>query len=162
MNDQKVRRWAGSFGVAGFVVFLLALPTYFVPGSVPRLEDAEQFSAYVTRINTFILIRATLADPLILVGLLVFLAGLRHLIRQARQDYEWIATLVFGAGLVMIALELVGDGLEAGAALDTAVKADPTVIRGLMEGSFPLYGAIGLIMSALLLASAGYATLGPT
>ena len=160
MNDQKVRRWAGWFGVAGFVVFLLALPTYFVPGSVPRLEDAEQFSAYVTRINTFILIRATLADPLILVGLLVFLAGFRHLIRQARQDYEWIATLVFGAGLVMIALELVGDGLEAGAALDTAVKADPTVIRALMEGSFPLYGAIGLIVSALLLASAGYATLG--
>jgi hypothetical protein len=159
VSDQKVRRWAGSFGVAGFVVFLLALPTYFVPGSVPRLEDAEQFSAYVTRTNTFILIRATLADPLILVGLLVFVAGFRHLIRQARQDYEWIATLVFGAGLVMIALELVGDGLEAGAALDTAVKADPTVIRGLMEGSFPLYGAIGLIMLALSLASAGYAPL---
>ena len=29
-----------------------------------------------------------------------------------------------------------------------------------MEGSFPIYGAIGLIMSALLLASAGYAILG--
>jgi hypothetical protein len=28
-----------------------------------------------------------------------------------------------------------------------------------MEGSFVFYGAIGLIMSAVLLASAGYATL---
>ena len=29
-----------------------------------------------------------------------------------------------------------------------------------MEGSFPIYGAIGLVMSALLLASVGYAILG--
>ena len=68
-----------------------------------------------------------------------------------------IGTLVFGVGLVVIAIELVADGLEAGSALDTWVKADPTVVRGLMEGSFPLFGAIGLILSALLLASAGYA-----
>jgi len=67
--------------------------------------------------------------------------------------------LVFGAGLVVIALELAGDALGGGAALDTSVKADPSVVRGLWEGSFVFYGAIGLIMSALLLASAGYATL---
>lgn len=29
-----------------------------------------------------------------------------------------------------------------------------------MEASFPLYGAIGLIMAALMLVAAGYATLG--
>ena len=161
MNDLKVRRWAGSFGVTGFIVFLVALPLYFVgvgPGA--RLEDTAQFSDFVTRTHTFILIRTALADPLIMVGLLVFLAGFRHLIRQARSDYEWVATLVFGVGLMLFAIELVGDGLEAGAALDTSVKADPTAVRALMEGSFPMYGAIGLIMSAFLLASAGYATLG--
>ena len=114
----------------------------------------------MTRTHTFILIRTALADPLIMVGLLVFLAGFRHLIRQARSDYEWVATLVFGVGLMLFAIELVGDRLEAGAALDTSVKADPTAVRALMEGSFPMYGAIGLIMSAFLLASAGYATLG--
>lgn len=161
MNDLKVRRWAGGFGVAGFIVFLVALPLYFVGmGPAARLEDTAQFTDLVTRTNTFILIRTTLADPLIMVGLLVFLAGFTHLIRQARQDYEWVATLVFGVGLVVVVLALVGDGLEAGAALDTWVKADPTAVRGLMEGSFPIYGAIGLIMSALLLGSAGYATLG--
>jgi len=152
---------AGGFGVAGFIVFLVALPLYFIGmGPAARLEDTAQFSAMVTRTNTFILIRATLADPLIMVGLLVFLAGFRHLIKQARPDYEWISTLIFGVGLIVVTLALVGDGLEAGAALDTWVNADPTVVRGLMEGSFPIYGAIGLIMSALLLASAGYATLG--
>jgi Na+/phosphate symporter len=160
MNDLKVRRWAGAFGVAGFVLFLVALPLYFIgPQPVARLEDTVQFSDSVTRASTLILTRATLADPLIMACLLVFLAGFRHLIRQARPDYEWVGTLVFGAGLVVITLELAGDALEGGAALDTFVKADPTVVRGLMEGSFVFYGAIGLIMSALLLASAGYATL---
>ncbi len=160
MNDQKIRRWAGGFGIAGFVVFLAALPLYFVgvgPGA--PLEDAAQFSDLIARTNTFILIRTALADPLIYVGFLVFLAGFRHLIRQARPDYEWIATLVFGVGLVVITVELVGDGLEAGAALDTWVKTDPTAVRALMEGSFPMFGALGLILSALMLASAGYATL---
>jgi len=159
MSDLTVRRWAGAFGVAGFVVFLVALPLYFIGMTDAPLEDAERFSDYVTSVNTSILIRTSLADPLIMVGLMVFLAGFRHLIRQARQEYEWLATLVFAVGVVVITLELVGDGLEAGAALDTVAKADPTVVRGLMEASFPMYGAIGLIMSALLLASAGYATL---
>jgi hypothetical protein len=159
MTDLTVRRWAGAFGVAGFVVFLVALPLYFSGMTNAPLEDAERFSAYVTSVNTSILIRTSLADPLIMVGLMVFLAGFRHLIRQARQDCEWLGTLVFAVGVVVITLELVGDGLEAGAALDTVARADPTVVRGLMEASFPLYGAIGLIMSALLLAAAGYATL---
>lgn len=160
MNDLKVRRWAGSFGVAGCVVFLVALPLYFVgPQPTARLEDTLQFSDSVSRASAFILTRATLADPLIMAGLLVFLAGFRHLIRKARPDYEWVSALVFGAGLVVITLELAGDALQGGAALDTSVKADPSVARGLFEGSFVFYGAIGLIMSALLLASAGYATM---
>ena len=159
MNDLKVRRWAGWFGVAGFAVFLVALPLYFIGvGPAARLEDAAQFSDLVTRTNTLILIRTSLADPLIMVGFLVFLAGLRHLIRQARQEYEWVGSLVFGVGVIVIAVELVGDGLQAGAALDTWVKADPSAVRALNEGSFPMYGAVGLILAALLLASAGYAT----
>jgi hypothetical protein len=160
MNDLKMRRLTGAFGVAGFVVFLVALPLYFLgPQPVARLEDTVQFSDSVSRASTLILTRTTLADPLIMACLLVFLAGFRHLIRQARPDYEWVGTLVFGSGLVVIALELAGDALGGGAALDTSVKADPSVVRGLWEGSFVFYGAIGLIMSALLLASAGYATL---
>jgi hypothetical protein len=160
MNDLKVRRWAGAFGVAGFVVFLVALPLYFVgPQPAARLEDTVQFSDSLSRASTLILMRTTLADPLIMVGFLVMLSGLRRLIRQARPDDEWVSTLVFGAGLVVITLELAGDALAGGAALDTSVKADPSVVKGLWEGSFVFYGAIGLIMSALLLASAGYATL---
>lgn len=85
MDDRKIRRWAGGFGVGGFVVFLAALPLYFVgvgPG-VP-LDQTAQFGEFVARTSTYILIRTTLADALIMVGLLVFLAGFRHRIRQAR------------------------------------------------------------------------------
>jgi hypothetical protein len=91
--------------------------------------------------------------------LLIFLAGFRQQIRHARPEYEWLATLVFGAGVAVLVLELCGDALQGGAALDTVARADPVAVKGLMVGSFVLYGAIGLIMSALLLASAGYAIL---
>lgn len=159
MNDARVRRWAGTFGVAGFVVFLAALPLYYLAGPEPPIEDTAATSAFVTRASTFILTRATLADPLIMIGFLVFLAGFRHTIRLARPDHEWVSTLVFGAGLVVITLELVGDALQAAAALDTIVKPEPAVVRGLIEASFPFFGAVGLLMSALFLSSAGYATL---
>jgi hypothetical protein len=89
MDDQKIRRWAGGFGVGGFVVFLAALPLYFVgvgPG-VP-LEEKAEFSAFVARTSTLIIIRTTLADSLIMVGLVVFLAGFRHVVRRARPDFE--------------------------------------------------------------------------
>src|SRR5579859_6828644 len=109
MNDLKVRRWTGAFGVAGFVVFLLALPLYFIgPQPITRLQDTVQFSDSVSRASTLILIRTTLADPLIMACLLVFLAGFCRLIRQARPDAEWVSTLVFGAGLVVFTLELAG------------------------------------------------------
>jgi len=66
------------------------------------------------------------------------LAGLRHLIRQARQEYERVGSLVLGVGVVVSAVELMGDGLQAGAALDTWMKADPTAVSALNESSFPM------------------------
>lgn len=161
MSEKKVLRWTGVFGIAAFGLILAAQPLYFVsPQPAARLEDAVQFSDSVSKASALILTRATLADPLIMACLLVFLAGFRHLIQQVRPDYSWVAALVFGAGLVVATLELVGDALQGAAALDTlSGNADPSAVRGLWEASFVFYGAIGLIMSALLLASAGYAIL---
>jgi hypothetical protein len=160
MHPLSARRLTGAFGAAGFVLFLAALPLYFIgPQPAARLEDAVRFSDSVSRASTSILARATLADPLIMACLLVFLAGFRAMIRQARPDREWASDLVFGGGLVVITLELAGDALQGGAALDASAVADPAVVRSLWEGSFVFYGAIGLMMSALLLASAGYAIL---
>ncbi len=159
MNDLNVRRWTGAFGVASIALILAAQPLWFLGGTAPRLEETVQFSEYVSR-NSAIILSRSLADTLIMVCFLVFLAGLRHLIRQARPDYEWAATLVFGVGLVFAMLTLLGDALAAGAALDTVGgQAEPVVVRALWEASVPAFGAMGLIIMALFMASAGYATL---
>jgi hypothetical protein len=159
-RPSNTRRLTGAFGAAGFVVFLAALLLYFVgPQPVARLEDAARFSDSVGRASASILARATLADPFIMACFLVSLAGFRATIRQARPDREWASDLVFGGGLVVITLELAGDALQGGAALDASAVADPAVVRSLWESSFVFYGAIGLMMSPLLLASAGYAIL---
>ena len=76
-SHLDVARWAGAVGLAGFVVFLVALPLYFV-GAQPtaRLEDTVAFASSVGAARTSILVRTTLADPLIMACLVVFLAGL--------------------------------------------------------------------------------------
>lgn len=159
-NLLLIRRFAGWSGIIGFLAFLIALPLYFIDANLAApLDQTLKFTNYITRTNTLILVRATLADSLIMVGLIIFLGGFRSLIKQTKQDFEWIATLIFGVGIIVIVIELVGDGLQAGAALDTVVNANPMIVRGLTEASFPMYGAIGLIMSALLLALSGYAIL---
>ena len=159
MNDSRVSRWTGAFGVAGFVVFLCALPLYYLGGQEPPIQETAQTGEFVARTGALIIARATITDPLIMVCILVFLAGFRNLVRQTQPEYEWASTLVFGSGLAVIILELVGDALQGAAALDAFAKPEPVVIRGLLEASFPFYGAVGLIMSALFLASAGYLTL---
>ena len=157
MNDLKVLRWTGAFGVAAGVLLLVASPLYVVMGTPPSLGDGALFSEYVTRNNT-ILITTKLVDMGYLVGFIVFAAGLRHLIRQVRPDYEWLAALVFGSALVQTASVLMFEALVGGAALDTFTKPDPTVVRALTEASLAIT-AFGFILTALFLASASYAIL---
>jgi hypothetical protein len=100
-----------------------------------------------------------LLDMCIYARFMIFLAGFRHLIRKARPEYEWAATLVFGAGLIWMAVTLVADSLEGGAALDTlGGKADPTAVRALVEGALLIYnGPIAFVTTGLFLGGAGYA-----
>lgn len=159
-SGPNVARWAGAFGLAALAVFLVATPLYFIgPAQPTGTVDGGTLADFLAKTHTQILTRATIADPIIIGCFVVFLAGLRHLIRQARPDYEWLATLVFAVGLVLSTLQLVADGLQGGAALDASVRAEPTVVRGLFEASYVFYGAIGLIVAAFMLATAGSAIL---
>jgi hypothetical protein len=85
MSDERVRRWTGTFGIAAFLVFLAALPLYFL-GPNPVLPQDAGFTSYVTQTSNLIVTRAALADPLLICCALVFMAGFRHLVRQARSD----------------------------------------------------------------------------
>jgi hypothetical protein len=156
MTDLNLRRWTGAFGLGAGVLILLAIGLYLAAGSAPRIEDAAKFSDYVTKNNSLIL-TTTVVDALNAACFIVFLAGLRHLIRQARPDQEWVATLVFGAGLIDAALSLVFDALLGAAALDTVNKAEPIVVRALAEGSTLIISSVGLVVRALFLSASGYA-----
>jgi hypothetical protein len=159
-GGPNVARWAGAFGLAALVVFLLATPLYFIgPAQPAGATDGGTLAAFLTKTSAQVLTRTTIADPIIIGCFLIFLAGLRHLIRQARPDHEWLATLVFAIGVALSTLQLVADGLQGGAALDASSKAEPMVVRGLFEASYVFYGAIGLIVAAFMLASAGFAIL---
>lgn len=160
MDDRNVGRWTGGFGAASGVLLLVVLVLYFVAGTTPRAEDTAQFTDYVSTHNNLLLTIALLY-ALSAACFIVFVAGLRHLVRQSKPEYSAVSVVVFAAGLVDATIALVGFVFIGGAALDTVNhKPDPSVVSALGEASTPAFGAIGLIALALFLASAGYATLG--
>jgi hypothetical protein len=92
--------------------------------------------------------------------LIVFLAGFRQIITHARHDLQWIADIAFGAGLVFVAVTMVGDAMEAGAALDTVDMApDASAIRALTEGHILMFGTTGCVLLALVSGASGYVTI---
>ena len=160
MSDLSVRRLTGWFGLAIVALNWAMFPLYLIPGNPPLFQDTARYIAYWNSINSFVMLRVLL-DILECASLLVFAAGLRHLIRQARSNYEWIGTLAFGSALALSTVTLVAASLEGGAALDAINgPADPSAIRALSEGYILIYQSIGCILIALFSAAAGYATMG--
>lgn len=115
------------------VLLLIDFPFRVALGVPPLFEDATAYADYVTKTSGSTL-TIIVIDMFMMACVLVFLAGFRHLIHKARADCEWVGTLVFGTGLALITLELVGDALQGGAALDTFVRVDPAGEPGLNIG----------------------------
>ncbi|WP_157887862.1 hypothetical protein [Frondihabitans sp. PAMC 28766] len=96
-------------------------------------------------------------DTALMGFLIVFLTGFRQLVVRARSDLQWLADLVYGAGLAFVAVTLVGDSLEGGAALDAAGShPNAVVLQALTEAHTLLFGATGCLLTALILGVAGY------
>jgi hypothetical protein len=158
MNDLSASHRTGAFGLACVIFWLSQFPLYMV-GSPPSVYDGAAFGQHLLSIKNIAFTRILL-DQGVFVTLLVFAAGLRHLIRQARPEQEWAGTLVFGAALVWIAVTLVADGLEGGATLYAlSGKPDPSAVRALIEGTLLIFnGSTAFAMTGMFLAAAGYAT----
>ena len=144
--------------VVAAVLLLAFSPLYVIAGKPPPLTDAAAFTSYVTKHNV-IGVTTKLADTLYVAAFIVFIAGLRQLIRHARPDGEMLPSLVFGAGLAAALVFPAGDVLADGAALDTNSKPDLVAIRALTEASLVAFGAIGFLTTALFLAAASRAIL---
>jgi hypothetical protein len=128
-------------------------------GTRPSLGDSTKLIEFINghAIETLVVI---IVDTFLMACLIVFFAGLRQLIIRSSKELSWIADLAFGAGLVFVAITLIGDSMDAGAALDTvgSYAPDASVLRALTEGHMLLFGSIGCILIALITSAFSYAT----
>ena len=158
MNDSKLVRWTGVFGLLCVLLWLSQFPLYML-GSPPSVYDGAAFGAHLLAIKNVAFTRILL-DQGVYVSMLIFAAGFRQLILRARPECEWVGTLMFGAALVWTAVTLVADGLEGGAALDAmSGRTDASSVRALIEGTLLIYnGSTAFVMTAMFLGAAAYAT----
>lgn len=140
----NIRRFTGTFGLLTAGLFLISIPLYFVYSGAP--PDWNILTRILLGLVGFMLF-------------IVFLVGFRQIICQADPAYEWVATLAFVAGLLYIGVSLVAQSMEAGTAIATADRIDPTVEGPLAPGQFLIQGAIGRALIALFSVAAGYAIL---
>jgi hypothetical protein len=145
MKRALVERLTGLAGVAIGVASFLLIPLYFTYAGPPPASNV------LTR---------NLIGILLCALLIVFLAGLSHLIRKADATYEWIASVLYGAGMTWVAVLLVGMSLEVGAIYGTPDGTiDPTIDGPLAHGTMLIHGSIGRALTALILTAAGYVIL---
>ena len=90
MNDSKIYRWTGASALAAIAIFFIEFPFYFVR-VVPfsSMADSAKFPEYARRNGTNIM-TCVLLDLFILSLIMIFSAGLRHLIRQVNPQQEWL------------------------------------------------------------------------
>jgi hypothetical protein len=158
MNDASIARTTGWCALACVGLTWAQFPLWTV-GNAPPVYDGSGFAHHLFDIQHVAFTRI-LMDQGIYVSIMIFAAGFRRLVRQARPESEWLGTLTFGAAAVWLAVTLVADGLEGGAVLDTlGGSADPSVVRGLVQGTILIYnGSIAFAITGLFLAAAGWAT----
>jgi hypothetical protein len=157
MDDRTINHWAGICSLAAQAFFFIEFPFYVVRSGFPGVADPGQLADFTARYGTNIM-TCVFFDFIILTLLMVFLAGFRHLIRQADAQYEWLGTLVFGVGLAFVTLTLVADSLQAATVLDARTHpANGTIIRAMLESMYLMYGSVALFLLAMLMAAGGCA-----
>jgi hypothetical protein len=159
MNDQKIYRITGISALACIATFFIEFPFYFVRSPWPGLAASDKLGDFAARNGTNVMCCVFL-DFIILTLLMIFLAGVRHLIRRANPQHEWLASLFFGVGLVFVALTFVADSLQGATAVDGFnPPADGVIVRAMLESTILMYGAVALWLLALLMAILSYVTL---
>ncbi|MGA3134440.1 MAG: hypothetical protein ABSC88_00450 [Terracidiphilus sp.] len=157
MTDQKIYRIAGISALACITTFFIEFPFYLVRTPWPGLAASDKLADFAARNGTNIMCCVFL-DFIILTLFMIFLAGVRHLIRQT--NHEWLASLFFGVGLVYVTLTLVADSLQASTVIDALnPPADGVIIRAVMESMLLMYGAVALWLMALFMAILSCVTL---
>jgi len=157
MGDLKIYRVAGACGLAAIALFFVEFPFYLVRSNFPGVTEPTKIAEFTARYATNIM-TCVFFDFIILALLMIFLAGFRHLIRQADPQHEWLGTFAFGVGLVYVTMTLIADLLQAATVVDArTVPANGVAIRAMTESMYLMYGSGALFLMALFMAAGGYA-----
>lgn len=142
-GQRLLRRVTGVSGVAAAAIGTVVGVLYFVYAGNPPTWDV------LTR---------NLMNLVAVAAFIVFVTGLSSILRNAGTAYDWLASLVFGTGLIYAAIVLVGISLEVGVVLGTpSGRFDPTTDGPLAHANVLIHGSVTRLVTALLLAAAGYA-----
>ncbi|CAN5432262.1 hypothetical protein BH10ACT6_BH10ACT6_09850 [soil metagenome] len=159
MNTPDVKRWTGIAAIVVAILLITEFVLHQVVGARPELDERDALAAFFVAHHNMML-TIVLIDTVLMGSIIVFLAGFRQIITHARHDLQWIADIGFGAGLVFVAITLVGDAMEAGSALDVVgLTPDPSAIRALTEGHAVMFGATGCVLLAIVSGSSAYVVL---
>ncbi|MET8872413.1 hypothetical protein [Nocardia sp. NPDC004604] len=137
MDARAIRRTTGVAGLVAALLMLVELPLYFVYNGAP--PDSNVLTRCLFGLTGLTL-------------LIVFIAGLGHLLKQTA--YDWVGTVAATAGLLWLAVAFVGTGLEVGAVIQAPDPIDPTIT---VSGTYILYGTISRLLEGLFLAALGFA-----
>jgi hypothetical protein len=90
---------------------------------------------------------------------IVFLVGFREVLRRARPDFEFLASMAFYPGFAYFILMMVADSVQVGSVLAHAAPVDPTLVGSGGETAMLIWGPLSRLLTALFLTSAAGAIL---
>jgi hypothetical protein len=91
MTETRVARVTGTGALVCVALSWLQFPLWVI-GEPPSVYDGAGYARHLFDLRTLALLRV-LMDQGIYIGMMVFAAGFRHLVRHARPESEWLGTL---------------------------------------------------------------------
>jgi hypothetical protein len=155
MNGWTGRRWTGVLGLVYVAIQVAALVLFVVAGNPPDFGDAKKYASWINSNSGLFMGDAFLTSVATAVLLMAF-TGIRAVIRVAGEDWEWAAALFFGAGLVTVAITIVGAAAEATAVFVSGSGTDPAIVRAVWAGAWMALTFV-YIPAAIVLGTASYA-----
>ncbi|MEV0251527.1 hypothetical protein AB0H76_33415 [Nocardia sp. NPDC050712] len=133
MDSTMIRKVTGTAGLIATLLTLVELPLYFVYSGPPPDWNVFTRSMFgLTGLTLFV----------------VFMSGIRYLVKIHAPEYEWAGGLATAAGLMWLTVAFVSTGLEVGAVIEAPEPIDPTIA---VTGTYILYGSISKLLMALFL-----------
>jgi hypothetical protein len=157
MQGMDWRRWTGVVGFVWVLIQVAAVVLFLIAGSPPEFGDAKKFTAWINT-NSGLLMGDAFLTGVATLPLLAQFTGLRSIIRNAGEGWEWAAALFFGAGTVTAAVLIIGSAAEASAAFISGSGTEPTTVRAAWAATqmiltfvyFPSAAVLGIVAYSAL------------